>query len=106
MLQLTHRDHSRHVIILLYSTGSVDLVTRHAAMKIPRRITGGTRSSAGGFCQPLPSLGTWGWVGVCEGAALGAWISVGRGMGVLGWRVADRGMCGWLSVLCRAQSLG
>ena len=46
----------------------------------------------GGVDLLLPPLGAWDWVGTGKRTALGAWIGVGHGAGVPGWRIAGRGM--------------
>ena len=91
-LQLPHRDHARHMILLLSSTGSVSLAPRHAAMQVLRSIPGRNRRSAGGVHLLLLPLGAHGWV--VSGAVLGAWIGVVCCVGMLGCRVAGGGMCG------------
>ena len=53
----------------------------------------------GGFHLLMPPLGERGWVGSGEGAFIGAWLSVGRGTGMPGWRVYGGGMCAISSVL-------
>ena len=96
MLQLPHRDYVRHMMLPLSSAGSASLVTRHAVMQVLRPIPGGRSSSAGGVQLILSLLCDLGEVFSCTGAALGTWLSAGRGTGELGRRAAYRGMCGRL----------
>ena len=90
---------------------SVYLDPIHAGMQVLRPITGGRRSSVGDIHLLRPPLGERGWIGAGKGSSFGAWISVYCGVGVLGWRVSGRVMCGLLSALLsisnrRADILG
>ena len=83
MLQLTHRDHARHMKLPFSSAVSVSMASKHATMQVLRLILGVSRRSSGGVHLLLTPHSTWGWFISCAGAALGAWSSVGCCRGVI-----------------------
>ena len=98
MLQLPYKHHSRPTKVPVSSAGSIYMAPRHAMMQVLRPILGVSRRSTVFFHLILPALDARVWVVVCAGAALGAWIGIGRSTGVPEWRVDGGGMCGHSSV--------
>ena len=105
MLQLTHRDHTRHITLPLSRSGSVSTEPRHASMQVLRPIPGCRRSFAGSVHLILTPLGDLGWVIGCTVAALGACFGAGCGADVPGCRDSDGGMCGRSSVRMSSSKL-
>ena len=89
-----HRDYKIHITLLLLNYGNVSPSLIHAAMQAWRPISGRRRRSEGGVHRILPPLGdiAHGVVGAW-GGAFGACLGGGISAGILGKRVADRGMC-------------
>ena len=92
MLQLPHRDHRRHIMIMLSSYGSVSPAPRHDSMQVMRPITGVRRSSEGGAQLLLIPLVALGFVADCSIPDLEAWLVTGDGMGIPGCRAANGGI--------------
>ena len=94
MLQLLHRDHARHMTLLLSSAEIFSSAPRNSDIQDLRPIPGGRRSYAGGVHLLLPPLGALIWFVRCVAVALGSWFGAGHGADVTGYRAAVRGMCG------------